>query len=82
MAIPASATIDLRHDREDAAAGRQFDEPLRMLWGVHCVVGSCFDVLTLWRERVRDVTGRPLPCGHHMAEEAATLVLEEALDLF
>ena len=78
----ASATIDLLHDRADVAAGRQLAQPLRVLWGEHGAVGQCFDVLHLWRERARDVSGRSLPCGHYIAEEAPALLLAEALNFF
>ena len=78
----ASATIDLAHDRADVAAGRQLAQPLRVLWGEHGAVGQCFDVLGLWRGRARDVSGRSLPCGHYIAEEAPALLLAEALNFF
>ena len=54
----ASASIDLDHDRADVAAGRQLQQPLRVVWGEHGAVGQCFDVLGLWRARARDVNGR------------------------
>ena len=75
----ASAGIDLEHDRADVAAGKKIAQPLRVLWGEHGVVGKSFDVLALWRERASQVTGRSLPCGHYIAEEAPSLLLEEAL---
>jgi haloacetate dehalogenase len=78
----ASAGIDLDHDREDRAADRRLTQPLRVLWGEHGVVGQCFDVLALWRERANQVTGRSLPCGHYIAEEAPALLLGEALSFF
>ena len=73
----ASAGIDLAHDRADVAAGQRLAQPLRVLWGEHGVVGRCFDVLALWRERAADVSGRSLPCGHYIAEEAPELLLDE-----
>ncbi len=78
----ASATIDLAYDRADVAAGLRLEQPLRVLWGEHGAVGKCFDVLSLWRDRAKDVTGRSLPCGHYIAEEAPALLLAEALDFF
>lgn len=78
----ASATIDLAHDRADVAAGLHLAQPLRVLWGEHGAVGNCFDVLDLWRNRAKDVSGRSLPCGHYIAEEAPALLLAEALDFF
>lgn len=78
----ASATIDLDHDRADVAAGRKLEQPLRVLWGEHGVVGKCFDVLGLWRERATDLSGLSLPCGHYIAEEAPALLLAEAFNFF
>jgi len=78
----ASAGIDLEHDRADVAAQRKLPQPLRVLWGEHGVVGKCFDVLALWRERAQDVSGRSVACGHYIAEEAPALLLDEALRFF
>jgi haloacetate dehalogenase len=78
----ASAGIDLDHDRADVAAGRTLEQPLRVLWGEHGVVERCFDVLALWRERAAQVTGRSVPCGHYIAEEAPELLLAEAQTFF
>jgi len=78
----ASAGIDLDHDREDIAAGRLLEMPLHVLWGEHGAVGRCFDVLGLWRERARRVTGRSLPCGHYIAEEAPPLLRDQATEFF
>ena len=78
----ASAGIDLAHDRTDIAEHRLLEMPLRVLWGEHGAVGSNFDVLALWRERAQDVTGRSMPCGHYIAEEAPSLLLQEAFDFF
>jgi haloacetate dehalogenase len=78
----ASAGIDLEHDRADIGAGRKLEQPLRLLWGEHGAVGKSFDVLDLWRERAGDISGRSLPCGHYIAEEAPALLLDEAMTLF
>jgi haloacetate dehalogenase len=78
----ASAGIDLEHDRADVAAGRRLEQPLRVLWGEHGVVGRCFDVMALWHERAKQVSGDSLPCGHYIAEEATALLLDEALKFF
>jgi haloacetate dehalogenase len=75
----ASAGIDLDHDRQDMAAGRKLAQPLLVLWGAHGVVGQCFDVLALWRERASQVTGKALPSGHYIAEEAPEALLEHAI---
>jgi haloacetate dehalogenase len=78
----ASASVDLVHDRADRAAGRRVQAPLRVLWGEHGAVGQCFDVMKLWREAATQLSGRALPCGHYIAEEAPALLLEEALNFF
>lgn len=78
----ASAGIDLAHDQADADAGRKLAQPLRVLWGEHGAVGRCFDVQSLWRAAASDFTGRSLPCGHYIAEEAPALLLEESLAFF
>ncbi|MDD0837991.1 alpha/beta hydrolase [Curvibacter sp. HBC61] len=78
----ASAGIDLEHDRSDVQAQRLLTQPLRVLWGDKGAVGANFDVLGLWRERAVSVSGRALPCGHYIAEEAPALLLQEAFEFF
>ena len=63
----AAGTIDLEHDRADRVAGRKLPMPL---WGGEGVIASMFDCLSDWREVAADVTGRALPCGHFLPEEA------------
>jgi haloacetate dehalogenase len=75
----ASAGIDLQHDQADADAGRRVVQPLRVLWAEHGAVARCFDVPALWRAAATDFTGRGVPCGHYIAEEAPALLLDEAL---
>ena len=78
----AGSTIDLAHDRMDVAAQQKLQQPLRVLWGEHGTVGQCFDVMALWHERAHQVTGRAVPCGHYIAEEAPAMLLEEAFQFF
>ena len=78
----ASATVDLVHDRADIAQGLKLSQPLCVLWGEHGAVGKCFDVLALWQERAEAVSGKQLPCGHYIAEEAPDLLLAEAMKFF
>jgi haloacetate dehalogenase len=40
-------------------------------------VHRCFDPLALWRERASQVSGRPLPGGHYLAEELPDMVADE-----
>ena len=53
-----------------------------MLWGEHGAVGRCFDVPALWNACAKDFSGRNLPCGHYIAEEAPALLLDEILTFF
>lgn len=78
----ASATIDLEHDRADLAAGLKLRQPLRVLWGEKGTVGQCFDVMALWRKCATQVSGRSVPCGHYIAEEAPEVLLEEVFRFF
>ena len=75
----AAAGIDIAHD--DAETGK-LTVPIHCLWGEHGVIESCFDPLALWRLRAETVTGRSLPTGHYMAEEAPDAVAEELAVFF
>jgi haloacetate dehalogenase len=71
----ASAGIDLVHDRADRR--RRLRVPVLALWGRDATVAACFDPLADWRAVARDVTGRALPCGHFLPEEAPAELLRE-----
>jgi haloacetate dehalogenase len=71
----AAGGIDLEHDRADR--GRKLAMPLLALWGAQGVVAKMFDCLADWREVADDVTGRALPCGHFVPEEAPRQTLAE-----
>ena len=73
----AAASIDIRHDDEDA--GRKVECPLLALWGRDGVIERCFAPLALWRERAGDVRGEVLPGGHYLAEELPELVAEKLI---
>lgn len=74
----AAAEIDLEHDREDLES--KIACPLLVLWGAKGVIERCYDVLKLWRARARNVSGRALPCGHFLAEEAPEETLDALLE--
>jgi haloacetate dehalogenase len=65
----AAATIDLRHDDADVAAGRRVRQPLLALWGTRGRVGRAYDVPAVWREVAEHVEAAPVDCGHFPAEE-------------
>lgn len=63
----AGATIDLDHDRADAAT--RIGCPLQILWGADSLVGRLGVPLALWRSKADDVQGTALPGSHYLAEE-------------
>ncbi len=48
-----------------------------VLWGANGLVGKQYDVLAIWRERAKQVSGKALPSSHWLAEEAPDLILAE-----
>jgi len=77
----AAASIDLEHDRADAAA--RIACPLRVLWGERGVVHRLFTPLSDWQAKaVGPVSGRATPGGHYIAEETPGLLAEEMLGFF
>ena len=76
----AAATIDLEHDVADSHA--KVECPLLALWGTEGVVNRLFDPIADWRSVARDVTGKALPSGHFLAEEAPDETLAELIAFF
>ncbi len=76
----AAASIDLEHDQEDLHAA--LDCPVLVLWGEKGVVHRLFRPLEDWQEVAGDVRGRPLPCGHFLAEEAPEQTGDELAAFF
>jgi len=76
----AAASIDLEHDAADAE--RRVECPLLALWGSNGVVHRLFNPIADWGSVARDVRGKPLPCGHYLAEEAPEETLAEMLAFF
>ena len=67
----AAATIDLEHDRAARVAGDRIGCDTLVLWGGNGVVAALFDPMALWRAQCAgQVTGKALPCGHYLPEEA------------
>ena len=71
----AAASIDLVHDEADM--DRNVECPVLVLWGANGLVGKKYDVLAVWRDRARQVTGKALPSGHWLAEEVPVETLVE-----
>jgi haloacetate dehalogenase len=75
----AGASIELEHDAADI--NKKIQCPLRVLWAEKGAMGRLYDVMKIWGERGRKVSGRPLPGGHNLQEDVPDLVLEEILSL-
>jgi haloacetate dehalogenase len=73
----AAADIDLRHDRDDLAAGRQVACPVQVLWSASNAAKP--DPVDIWKTWANDVEGGTIDCGHLMAEEAPDEVLAHVL---
>ena len=71
----AGASVDLRHDAADLATKVRC--PLHVLWAENGAMDRLYDVLAIWRERARNVTGKGMPGGHNMQEGAPVEVLAE-----
>jgi haloacetate dehalogenase len=71
----ASASIDLKHDEE--SWNRKVQCPLLTLWGLKGPMGRLYDVLGVWKERGTAVSGKGLPAGHNLQEDAPAEVLAE-----
>jgi haloacetate dehalogenase len=71
----AAASIDLEHDA--AQLDRRIRCPAHVLWAEDGAMDRLYDVLAIWRERARNVTGKGMPGGHNMQEGAPNEVLAE-----
>jgi haloacetate dehalogenase len=71
----AGASIDLEHDKADL--DKRIACPVLALWGAKAPMGRLYDVLAIWRDRAKAVSGRALPAGHNLQEDAPELVLAE-----
>ena len=71
----AGASIDLKHDEADLS--KKIACPVLTLWGLKGPMGRIYDVLAIWKERGVSVTGKGVPAGHNVQEDAPAEVLAE-----
>jgi haloacetate dehalogenase len=71
----AGASIDLEHDKADL--NTKIGCPLLVLWAQPGAMANLYDVLSIWKERGVNVTGKGMPGGHNMQEGAPMQVLAE-----
>jgi haloacetate dehalogenase len=73
----AGLGIDAELDRADKAAGRRIACPLLVLWGERRPERKSDQWLAVWRGWADRVEGRPILCGHFLAEERPDEVAAE-----
>jgi haloacetate dehalogenase len=73
----AAASIDLVHDEADLS--NKIDCPLLVLWGERGPMHRLHDVLSTWRERAVQASGKAMPSGHYLPEEIPAETLHELL---
>jgi haloacetate dehalogenase len=71
----AGASIDLKHDEADL--NKKIACPVLTLWGLKGPMGRIYDVLSIWKERGVNVSGKGLPGGHNLQEDVPADVLAE-----
>jgi haloacetate dehalogenase len=71
----AAASVDLEHDKADL--DKKIACPVLALWGAKAPMGRLYDVLAIWKERAATVSGRSLPAGHNLQEDAPEIVAAE-----
>jgi len=76
----AAWPVDRMHDLADRGV-RKLAMPVRLLWG-GTGTAKRSDPLTVWRRWAHDVTGRALPTGHFIPEEAPAATAEDLLAFF
>ncbi|KAH8805064.1 putative epoxide hydrolase [Xylogone sp. PMI_703] len=79
----ASSTIDMDEAREDIAAHRLIQNPLRVMWGKYGVIEKCFKAVDEWAQvSTSHVDGQAVESGHYIPEEAPDVVVRNIKDFF
>ncbi|MDR7003144.1 alpha/beta fold hydrolase [Paraburkholderia strydomiana] len=76
----AAASEDLEHDASDAAAGRRLACPVLVLWSESEQKARSVLPLDTWSRWAANVTGKGLPGGHLLPEDAPDEVLTSLQD--
>ncbi len=66
----AGQSTDFEHDDTDRKAGRKIQAPLLALWGESGIPAAGESPLDVWKRWSTNVTGKAIPCGHFLPEEA------------
>jgi haloacetate dehalogenase len=79
----AGLGIDRANDEADRSAERRIGCPVLLLWAARGDLEELHgDPLAIWRDWANDLRGRPIDCGHHIAEEAAAELAAELTAFF
>ena len=71
----AGASIDLQHDKADL--DRKISCPFLTLWAERGAMARIYDVMSIWKERAKKVSGKGLPGGHNLQEDVPDMVYAE-----
>jgi haloacetate dehalogenase len=71
----AGASIDLEHDKADL--DHKIACPLLALWAERGAMARLYDVISIWKERAKKVSGKALPGGHNLQEDVPDQVYAE-----
>ena len=78
--------LDIEHDKVDRDV--RLECPVLVLWGgvmpkrPGWQTGGALDMMTVWRKRASDVSGKSMNCGHFIPEERPDELVEELLAFF
>ena len=72
----AGASIDLIHHKKDT---KKIDCPTLVLWGKNSLVGKNFEPLNVWKNYVKNLSGKALKGGHYLPEEKPYQVANQIL---
>jgi haloacetate dehalogenase len=76
----AGLTVDATDNEADA--DQRIRCPVLSLWGTSSKFGGRFDPIAFWKSRADRVSGRAVPGGHFIAEEAPVETREAMLEFF
>jgi haloacetate dehalogenase len=71
----AGGSIDLQHDKADL--DRKIACPFLTLWAERGAMARIYDVMSIWKERAKKVSGKGLPGGHNLQEDVPDMVYAE-----
>jgi haloacetate dehalogenase len=75
----AGQTTDFEIDDADQKAGRKIAAPLLALWGASGIPAAGESPLDVWKRWATNVSGKAIPCGHFLPEEAPQETAAELL---